>query len=460
MSKTLLTKCVIVVGVLITLSLGSCKKNLDTTASDPNLTSPTLSTSLTVNQDFVAGEIIVKFIAGKSDKEKNNALTRINGIMHEKILTKAMKDDGDTEGIVVVNTPLDVLDAVVKIKGPEIEYAEPNYIYRHEVATNDTYFSSLWGMIASNTYSTQAETAWGKNQIGSADVVVGVIDEGMQSDHPDLAGQIWTNPGEIDGDHIDNDGNGYVDDIHGWDFANNDNTIYDGGASGSQDTHGTHVAGTIGAKGNNGIGVVGMNWNISIISAKFLAPAGGTTTNAIKAIDYFVALKKKGVNIVALNNSWGGGGYTKSLFDAITRANTSGILFIAAAGNGDFRGVAINNDKKPTYPASYAVPNIISVAAIDATGKLAAWSNYGAKTVHLAAPGVGITSTMAYNTYATWSGTSMATPHVTGAVALYKSINSTATAAQIKAAILSKVTKDAYLTGKTITGGCLNVSGF
>jgi subtilisin family serine protease len=459
MSKAFLTKFVIVIGVFATLSLGSCKKNLDNTASDPNLTSPTLSTSLTDNQDFVAGELIVKFNSGKSDKEKNNALARIGGKMHEKILTKAMKDDGDTEGIVVVNTSLDVLDAVGKIKGPEIEYAEPNYIYRHEVVTNDPYFSSLWGMIATNTYSTQAETAWGKGQIGSPSVVVGVIDEGIQFEHPDLVGQIWTNPLDpIDG--IDNDGDGYKDDIHGWDFANNDNTIYDGGTGGTQDTHGTHVAGTIGALGNNGLGVVGMNWNITIISAKFLSPSGGTTANAVKAIDYFVFLKNHGVNIVALNNSWGGGGYTKSLFDAITRANVAGILFIAAAGNGDFRGVAINNDKKPTYPASYAVANVISVAAIDATGKLASWSNYGAKTVHLAAPGVAIWSTMAYNTYASWSGTSMATPHVTGAVALYASIHPGSSAAVIKAAILAGVKKDSYLTGKTVTGGCLNVSGF
>jgi subtilisin family serine protease len=462
MSQKLNKGFLIAFGVLVTLTFSYCSKNPDTSTStiDPQLTAASTNVTATEDPAFVPNELIVKFKPGKTDKEKENVLARVNGKVLEKIHTKAMEKDGDTEGIVLINTSLDALDAKVKINGPEIEYAEPNYIYTHEAIANDPYFTnnSLWGM--SSTFGSQASIAWGKGNTGSSSVVVGVIDEGIQYDHPDLDGQIWTNPNEIDGDGIDNDHDGYIDDIHGWDFANNNNSIYDGGTTGSQDSHGTHVSGTIGAKANNTIGVVGMNWHISIISAKFLTPTGGTTANAIKAIDYFVTLKGLGLNIVALNNSWGGGGYSQALYDAISRANKADILFIAAAGNGNNAGIGINIDKKPSYPASYNISNVIAVAAIDVTGKLATWSNYGAKTVHLGAPGVGIWSTVPGTLqYASYSGTSMATPHVTGAVALYASIHP-GTAAQIKAAILGSVTKYTALSGKTVSGGRLNVSGF
>lgn len=464
MTQKLTKGFVLVFGVLVTLAISNCSKNPDTSTSltDPQLTAASTTITATEDPAFVPNELIVKFKPGKSDKEKGNALARVNGKVLEKIHTKAMEKDGDTEGIVLINTSLDALDAKDKIKGPEIEYAEPNYIYTHEAITNDPYFinNSLWGM--STTFGSQASVAWTAGHTGSASVVVGVIDEGIKYDHPDLNGQIWTNPIENNGIvGVDDDGDGYIDDIHGWDFANNNNTIYDGGQTGTQDSHGTHVSGTIGAIGNNQIGVVGMNWQITIISAKFLTPTGGTTANAIKAVDYFVTLKSLGINIVALNNSWGGGGYSQALYDAISRANAAGILFIAAAGNGNNAGIGINIDKKPSYPASYNIPNVIAVAAIDVTGKLATWSNYGAKTVHLGAPGVGIWSTVAgTGLYASYSGTSMATPHVTGAAALYASTHMGTTAAQIKAAILVSVTKYTALSGKTVTGGRLNVSGF
>jgi len=452
-----------VVGVLITLSLGSCKKSLDPTATDPNLASSTLSTSLTDNQDFVPNELLVKFKPGNSENAKANAMARIGGSVSEKILTKAMERAGDNEGIYLIHCSLNALDARDKIKGAEVEYAEPNYIYTHDAIVNDPYFTSskLWGVDAAFPFGSQASTAWGKGNTGSQSVMVGVIDEGIQFDHPDLAGQIWTNPFDpVDG--IDNDGNGYIDDIHGWDFDGNNNTIYDGGKRGSSDQHGTHVAGTIGAKANNGIGVVGMNWNITIISAKFLGSRGGTTANAIKAVDYITDLKFRHptMNIVATNNSWGGGGFSQGLLDAINRANARDILFIAAAGNGNSRGIGQNNDVVASYPSNYASDNVIAVAAIDVNGNLASFSNYGKTTVDLGAPGVGIWSTLAYNTYASYSGTSMATPHVTGAAALWASINPNTTAAQIKTAILGSVTPTSSLSTKTVTGGRLNVSGF
>ena len=287
-----------------------------------------------------------------------------------------------------------------------------------------------------------------------------MIDEGIDYNHPDLAGNIWTNPFDpVDG--VDNDGNGYVDDVHGWDFDGKNNTIYDGGTRGNLDDHGTHVSGTIGAKTDNGAGVAGVNWKVTLISGKFLGRRGGTTANAVKAVDYFTDLKKlHGLNIVATNNSWGGGGFSQALFDAIGRADDADILFVAAAGNGGSDGVGDNNDTTASYPSNYDQPNVIAVAAIDKDGKKASFSNYGATTVDLGAPGVGIWSTTASNSYESYSGTSMATPHVTGAAALYASTRAGASAADIKTAILSSAVPTPSLSAKTVTGGRLNVSGF
>jgi subtilisin family serine protease len=302
-------------------------------------------------------------------------------------------------------------------------------------------------------FGSNAAAAWANNNTGSAGVYVGIIDEGIQFDHPDLAGQVWTNPFDA-ADGVDNDGNGYVDDIHGWDFDGNNNTIYDGGSKGSLDDHGTHVSGTIAGKANNGQGVVGINWNVTLISGKFLGRRGGTTANAVKAVDYFTNLKTRhGLNIVATNNSWGGGGYSQALYDAVSRANNANILFVAAAGNS-----GTNNDTTASYPSNYDLPNVIAVAAIDKTGALASFSQYGKTTVDLGAPGVAIYSTTAYNGYSSYNGTSMATPHVTGAVALYASTHSGASAAQIKNAILSSAVPTASLNGKTVTGGRLDAN--
>jgi subtilisin family serine protease len=257
-----------------------------------------------------------------------------------------------------------------------------------------------------------------------------------------------------------------VDDINGWDFYENNNTVYDG----TGDDHGTHVAGTIGAIGNNSLGVVGVNWAVSMISGKFLGPNGGSTADAIEAIDYFTDLKANGVNIVALNNSWSGGGYSQALHDAIIRAAKADILFVAAAGNGNRAGRAINTDSSPVYPACYntAVGTstetaadydaVISVTAIDSSGNMPRWANYGATTVDLGAPGVSINSTLPTDTYGSYNGTSMATPHVTGAIALYASTHPGAPAANIKTAILNSTAATSSLSGKTVTGGRLDLS--
>ncbi len=360
---------------------------------------------------------------------------------------------------------------------PLVVYAEANRdlestAIRKNAVSNDTYYSngSMWNMYGDqtakvNVFGSQAGEAWAAGKTGSSSVYVGIIDEGFQFDHPDLAGQVWTNPFDpVDGK--DNDGNGFVDDVHGWDFANSDNTIYDGGATGSQDNHGTHVAGTIGARGGNGSGVAGINWNVTMISGKFLGSNGGTLANAVRAIDYFTDLKiRHGLNIVATNNSWGGGGFSQAMLNAITRAAQQNILFIAAAGNGGADGRGDNNDLVPSYPSNYnttagaGYDAVIAVAAITSSGAKASFSNFGAKTVDIAAPGQGIWSTVA-NGYSSYSGTSMATPHVTGAAALYASLHPNSTARQIRDAILRNAIPTASMARKSVTGGRLDVSRF
>jgi subtilisin family serine protease len=424
-------------------------------------------------QQFVPGEVIVKFRAGASAEARGAALGRANATVRERIVTNAMRGAGDREGVTVVHSGLGTAAAIERLRGnPDVEYAEPNWIYNHTAVSTDTYFTngSLWGMYGDltspiNQYGSQAGEAWALNHTGSKSVYVGIIDEGIQFSHPDLDANMWLNPFDP-ADGVDNDGNGYVDDTRGWDFANGDNSIYDGGTRGSTDKHGTHVAGTIGAE-SNGTGVVGVNWNVTMISGKFLGRNGGTTTNAIKAVDYFTDLKTRhGLNIVATNNSWGGGGFSQALLDAINRGGNAGILFIAAAGNGGSDGVGDNNDATASYPSNYlctangSYDCVIAVASITSTGAKSGFSNYGAKTVDIGAPGSSINSTLPFNTYGAYSGTSMATPHVSGAAALYAASNPGSSAAQVRSAIMSSAIPTASLSGITVTGGRLNAGAF
>jgi subtilisin family serine protease len=460
------SKLTIAIALAASFFLVSCEK-------EPLLQDVSVSNSSDakgLEHPHVPNQLLVKFKAGVTQVDRIAALNRINGRVSEKILTKAMEQQGDKDGLLLVNTPLTALEAIEKIKGLEIEYAELNYIYQHSATSDDPFYKDgkLYGMYGSatlpkNDFGSQAAVAWGKGKTGSESVYIGIIDEGVMFRHDDLAANMGTNSGEIPANGIDDDGNGFIDDVYGWDFDANDNTIYDG----TQDDHGTHVAGTIGAKGGNTLGVAGVCWNVKLLNAKFLGRMGGTTANAIKAVDYFTNLKTREsnrLNIVATNNSWGGGGYSIGLFNAIERANAAGILFIAAAGNGGSDGVGDDNDKTPHYPSSYANTNVIAVAAITSTGARSGFSNYGALSVDLGAPGSGINSTLPgkgdKSVYGSYSGTSMATPHVTGAVALYAAINPTSTAAQIKSAVLSSATSTPSMAGKTVSGGRLNVSGF
>ncbi len=421
-------------------------------------TPPAAASSATAPR-AVANELLVGYVSGAATTARARARDRVAARLAERVVAGSAAR-GEVE-LVHLPAGADRSRAIQSLKAdPAVAYAEPNWVYTHAATSTDPYYTngSLWGMYGpsttpANAYGSNAAAAWAAGYTGSSSVYVGVIDEGIQYTHPDLAGQVG-NPLET-ANGLDDDGNGYVDDVYGWDFANNDNTIYDGGTKGTLDDHGTHVSGTIGAKAN-GAGVVGVNWNVKLISGKFLGRNGGTSANAIKAIDYFNGLKARGVNIVALNNSWGGGGFSQALMDAIGRADSAGILFVAAAGNGGSDGVGDNNDVTPHYPSTYSNPNIVAVAAITSTGGRASFSNYGASTVDIGAPGSGIFSTTAANSYESYSGTSMATPHVTGAAALYASTHPGATAAAIKNALLSSAVPTASLAGNTVTGGRLD----
>ena len=405
----------------------------------------------------VPDELLVGYVAGATAADRDRARGRVLAQRQERVVAAA----ADRTEVELVRLPSgrDRDAAVRELESdPAVAYAEPNWVVTTGATATDSYFAngSLWGM--NGGFGSNAAAAWAGGSTGSASVYVGVIDEGIQFDHPDLSGQVWTNPYDpVDGS--DNDGNGYVDDVRGWDFDGNDNTVYDGGTRGSLDDHGTHVAGTIGAKANNGTGVVGVNWDVTMISGKFLGRRGGAISNAIKATDYFTDLKARhGLNVVATNNSWGGGGYSQAMHDAIQRADARGILFVAAAGNGGSDGVGDDNDRVASYPSNYALPNVIAVAAITSSGAKSSFSNYGATTVDLGAPGSGIWSTTAYNGWSSYNGTSMATPHVTGAAALYASVKPGATATQIKSALLGSAVPTASLAGRTVTGGRLDAS--
>ena len=452
-------------------------------------------------------QVLIQWAPGTTRARRIEVRDALGGELVETILTEPMKASG--EG------PIDVLrvpstssaEAIIGdySKQTDVIYAEINQQVSIQYIPKDPGLGSLWGL-SSNGAGIKADKAWDVSK-GSIKNVVGIIDSGIDYTHTDLYKNVFLNQGELKGlswfsslvdvdnnklitfwdlndsqnwsgsqnvalrlndwngngyidagdlldnrsgweDGIDFDKNGYIDDLIGWDFVDNDNDPMD------LNGHGTHVSGTIGAMGDNNVGVTGINFQIQMTGLRFLdANGSGTISNAIKATDYFTDLKTRGLNgpdnFLATNNSWGGGGANTGLSGAISRAEKAGILFVAAAGN--------SSTNVESYPAAYTQNNVISVAALTSTGGLASYSNYGSTWVDLGAPGSGIYSTLLNGTYGTFNGTSMAAPHVTGAAGLLATMFPTASAAQIKAALLDG-TANAALAGKTMTGDQLDLT--
>ncbi|MGI8682763.1 MAG: S8 family serine peptidase, partial [Mycobacteriales bacterium] len=353
-----------------------------------SLAVPAATAAPAVVPAFLPDQLLVGYESGSSTAGREAARDSVSTQSARQLVGAA----ADRRQVDLVQLPAGAnLDAaIVRLEAsPAVAYAERNWTLTTDATSNDPYFTDgrLYGMYGdrttpANQYGSQAAEAWDRNITGSQDIYVGIIDEGFQTNHPDLDANVWTNPFDPT-DGVDNDGNGFVDDTNGWDFFSDDRTVYDGPG----DDHGTHVSGTIGAEGGNGLGVVGVNWDVTLISGKFLGPFGGSTADAVRAVDYMTDLKvRHGLNIVATNNSWGGGGFSQSLLDAISRGAVEDILFVAAAGNGGY-----NNDTNPSYPASYdttagaGYDGVIAVAAINKTGGLANFSQYGATSVDLGA---------------------------------------------------------------------------
>jgi subtilisin family serine protease len=387
----------------------------------------------------IPDEVLIKFRPGSAASDR--AAIRAN--LHARVMHD-FKFIG-VEHLKIQGTTVDAALSRYR-NNPNVVYVEPNYEIQALVTPNDPRFPEMYAL--RNTGQTggtagddiKAALAWDQFT-GDPSIKIGVIDTGVDYNHPDLAANIWTNPGEIPGNGIDDDGNGYVDDVHGYDFANSDGDPFD------DNGHGTHTSGTIAAIGNNNLGVTGVNWNAKIVAIKFLSGSGsGSTAGAIAGIGYSIT-----VGVRLTSNSWGGGGFSQALLDAINAAGAAGQLFVAAAGNS-----AQNTDATPSYPASYDTPYIISVAATDHNDALASFSNYGATTVDIGAPGVNILSTLPGNSYGLLSGTSMATPHVAGVVGLAMGRFPAMANLQVKQLVMNAADARASLAGKCVTGGRLN----
>lgn len=402
---------------------------------------------------FVPGEVIVQL---KKSATSRAAAEIFENTLGRSVLSVSSFQTSKELFKVKVKKSLTVMDAVEELKkNPNVLYADPNYYYKALSVPNDSFFDKLWGLVNTGQKDCRdqegiagadiaVESLWSQGHTGSKDILVAVIDTGVDWDHPDLAGNLYTNPGEageLSENGIDDDGNGFIDDTHGWNFYANDRNSDD------DHNHGTHCAGTIGAVANNSEGVAGVVWNVSILPVKFLSSGGsGTLEAAVESINYATLM---GVDI--MSNSWGGGGFTAIMEDSIKKARDAGISFIAAAGND-----GASNDSRPHYPSNYQVENVIAVAASDNRDGLAYFSNYG-DTVHVAAPGVHVWSTVKDGGYDCYSGTSMATPHVAGAVAMLFSIFPDMDPVEVKDRLITTSDRTPALRRKVLSKGRINL---
>ena len=405
--------------------------------------------------EFVPGEALVRYRSERIAKRQGQQTLFSSAGRQLSIRVEDFDGSDLVPGLRLARVAAeDTLAAIEALKNqPDVLYAEPNYIVHADVTPNDPRFLSneLYGLTKIG-----APAAW-DTTTGSHSIVVGVVDEGIDSSHPDLLANIWTNPAES-ANGLDDDGNGFVDDINGYNFSTNSGTI-------PAENHATHVAGTIGATGNNSTGVVGVNWQVRLMSLKFLGGPTGGTANAIRASNYARQMLElwnssagtKGANVRVLNNSWGDAPFSQSLLDAINGLNQAGILFVAAAGNFP-DDPEPDNDLVPHYPGNYDAPNVISVASTDSADALSSFSHFGLTSVHIGAPGSGILSTTTNNTYSVMGGTSMATPHVSGAAALLLAANPNLTTTKLKSLLIFNGDPVASLAGKTLTGRRLSIA--
>lgn len=411
-----------------------------------------LGQALAAQAQFVPGEIIVKF---KSSAKAVKSLS----YSKDGRIDLDHKIDITSDNVYIYNSDskASIFSIIKELKqNPNVEYAEPNYIYhpveeegeygviQHMVnykgITDDPQLGKLWGLKGGDVPGVDAYRAWDITK-GSRDVRIAVIDTGVDYNHPDLAANIWVNEAEFNGEEgVDDDGNGFIDDIHGYDFQNNDGDPMD------DHNHGTHCSGTIGAIHDNGVGVAGVMGDVQIVPVKFLGSSGGSTEGAIKSVDYATKL-----NVDLMSNSWGGGGFSQALKDAITRAKDAGIIFTAAAGND-----GVNNDGAAHYPSSYDIDNIVAVAAHTTSNDLASFSCYGKRTVDISAPGKDIVSTVRNGRYASYSGTSMATPHVSGVLGLLISQEGRMGFDELKERLFATSVPVRALKKKVVSGGIIN----
>lgn len=400
---------------------------------------------------YVPGELLVKFRPGVPQ----HVIEEIHRGAGARFLRSFQGDPRLQHVRVPRNWPLESALDYYRSRA-DVQYAEPNLIYTiRDTLPNDPQFSLQWnwrnvdqlGYSSISGVDVRASQAWDKAR-GRFRVVVGELDTGVDYTHPDLALNIWTNPREAGSkcyDGVDDGANGYVDDCRGWNFVSGTNDPMDDAGNG----HGTHVAGTIGAKGNNGLGVTGANWDVQIMPVKVFDAAGsGTLVNILQGIDYALA---NGAQV--LNASWGGAGSSSALSAAIDRAGQQGVLFVAAAGN---NGMDLDTAAYPFYPCAYPNSNVICVAAMNSAGDLSSYSNYGLNTVDLAAPGDSISSTLPHGGYGSLSGTSMAAPHVTGAVALVEGCKAGLSALMVKQVLLASAAPYVSLAGKVQSQGMVD----
>jgi subtilisin family serine protease len=404
------------------------------------------SNAFAAGQSWYENEYYVTFRQSTSRSTLSTHATSDTGtVIHWDSSSIGLRSTSSERRIVPYDATQNACAEIMKSM-PDVATCDPEKVIKAFLTPNDARYSELHGLNnPTQLVDIDAPEAWDIST-GSAEVVVAVLDTGMDIDHPDLVDNLWTNTGEVPNNGVDDDGNGYIDDVNGWDFVNDDNDPSD------DNGHGTHLSGTIGARGNNSGGVVGVNWIVKILPLKFLGAEGnGSLSGAVAGLNYARALKARGVNIVVVNCSFGSSDSSTSESNAIQGLRDAGVFIAAAAGN-----ESENNDNVPSYPASYNLSNVISVAAVNRQGSLASFSNFGS-SVDIGAPGVDILSTYPDNTYEVLDGTSMAAPHVAGALALLETVAPNLTLAEARSRLLSTARVLPGLNGVVASGRYLNV---